>query len=128
MENLTIIKIIVSHRQTADLLMLGNEFLLLYNDKKIVNHLILCLIRISCGNSLPWVKELLVDGNLCSDAMANPLIFRHAISLTIKKFTTGYDIKNAYLNFYRFSFWELLLQYCTEPFMSSLRSPNDASL
>jgi hypothetical protein len=70
MKDLTIVKIVVlSHRQT-DLSTLGNDFFLLSNDKEVAQHIILCCIWVPLRNGGPRVKELLVDGNLGSDAMA----------------------------------------------------------
>jgi hypothetical protein len=87
MENLAIVKIVVSHRQT-DLSTLGNKFSSWSNDKKVVQHIILRGIRILCRNSLPWVKKLLVDGDLRSDAMAKSFRFWHDNFLTTKIIST----------------------------------------
>jgi hypothetical protein len=94
MKDLTIVKIMVSRSQT-DLSIFGNKLLLLSNDKKeVARHIILCCIRVPLQNNGPRVKELLVDGNLGSDAMAMPFIFWHDINLTIKKFGSETNFTN----------------------------------
>jgi hypothetical protein len=72
MTDLTIVKIVVSHRQT-DLSTLGNDFFLLW---------------VPLQNGGPRVKELLVDGNLglrCHGIAVYSLAW---FFFTIKKFGT----------------------------------------
>jgi hypothetical protein len=68
---------------------LGNKFLLLSNDKKVVQDIILCGIWILCLNSLPWVEKLLVDGDLCSNAIAKSFVSRHDHFIMAKNCSKG---------------------------------------